>query len=471
MKKAGIAVIALVTLAVAGTAGAWYTGTQLEGVLQANIERGNQQLSSQFPDTDVALELAGFERGFFSSQARYRVVLQAAEGDNAGMDLFVTDHIEHGPLPLSRLVSFKWLPMMAVSHAQLEPNERLAGLFAASAGRPPVIVHSNIGYGNSVHGELEVAPLNWSNDARGTISFSGLSALYDTDTAGDRLKLNARVDSMALEARPGRNGLTSVSLVGLDVSMDRRRDATGLYLGSSKGELDQFAVKVEGRPTLVLSEVLQSDLITLDADGANVALTYQVGAVSYGADKLGSLDMGWTLSRLKPEATLQLAGLYNSFVLGSATAQDNQREAALEQLLEGHPRLSLDNFAIKTANGESRLSLDMDLDRPISLASPPAVLLPQLISNLDAKLVLSKPMLTDMVRYKALFDPEADMAKVEQEASMVAEMAGAMAEMLQLGRVDGDNIISQLSYANGAVLFNGQAMELEELKGLLGGVH
>ena len=53
---------------------------------------------------------------------------------------------------------------------------------------------------------------------------------------------------------------------------------------------------------------------------------------------------------------------------------------------------------------------------------------------------------------------------------MAAEMAGAMAEMFQLGRVEGDNIISQLSYANGAVTFNGQAMELAELMGLMAGM-
>lgn len=468
MKKAGIAIIALVTLAAAGTAGAWYTGTQLEGVLQTNIERANEQLNIQFPDADAALELAGFEQGLFSSQARYRVVL-LGEGDNADIDLFVTDDIEHGPMPLSRLVSFKWWPVMAVSHAQLEPSELLNGLFTASAGRPPLTVHSSIGYGKGIHGEIEVAPLNWSKKGRGNVAFSGLSAVYETDTAGDIIKLNGRVDSLGMEGTPSSKGLTSVTLVGLDLSVDRKRDASGLYLGSSKGELDQFAVKIEDRPTLVLSEVLQSDLITLNADGANVKLTYQVGAVNYGADKLGSLGMGWTLSRLQPEAALHLAGLYNSLILGSGTAQVEQLETALEQLLDGHPRLSLDNFSIRTANGESRLSLGMDLDRPVSLESPPAVLLPQLISNLDAKLVLSKPMLKDMVRYKVLFDPEADMAVVEQEASMAAEMVGAMAEMFQLARVEGDNIVSQLSYDKGAVRFNGQSMELEELLGLLTG--
>ena len=40
MTKAGIAATALVVVAAAGIAGAWYTGTRLEGVLLDSIEQG-----------------------------------------------------------------------------------------------------------------------------------------------------------------------------------------------------------------------------------------------------------------------------------------------------------------------------------------------------------------------------------------------------------------------------------------------
>lgn len=470
MKKAGIAAVVLVTLAAAGSAGAWYTGTQLEGVLQKGIEQGNQELALQFPDTDLALEMVEFERGIFSSKARYRVLLQAETADREAVDLFISDHIEHGPVPLSRLITFKWLPVMALSHAQLEPSERLAGLFAASAGLPPVMLDSSIGYGNGIHGKLEVAPLTWNSDPGYAAAFSGLSAVFETDTAGDAIKLDGRIDSVELKGPAGAHGFT-LNLVGWDVNMDRKRDVSGLYLGTSRGEVDQFSVEVAGMPPLVLNEMVQSDRVTLNGEGANLGLNYRIGSVNYGSDKLGSLDLGLTLSRINPQAILDLTGLSNSLLLGQAgDEQIEQLEAAFAQLLEGHPRVSLDNLSIKTANGESRLNLGMDLDRPASMEAPAEVLLPQLIHALDAKLVLSKPMLTDMVRHKALFDPSADKAVVEQEASMVAEMAGALAEMFQLGRVEGDNIISQLSYANGMFTLNGQGMELEELMGLMAGM-
>ena len=466
MGKAGIAVTALMATAVAGTAGAWYTGTQLEGVLRQNIEQGNVQLASQFPEAEVSLQLVDFQQGVFSSKARYRLVMQSAEGET-DLDIFVRDHIEHGPLPLSRLTSFKIWPVMAVSNAELERTERLAGLFAASGARAPVAVVSNVGYGGGINGEIALAPLSWSG-AASTGTFSGLSALYSTDTTAETLRLKGRVDSLEL------NGEARVSLVGVDFALDRTRDDSGLYLGTGKVEVDQLAAVIDGQPALVLNEMLQTDVTALSDDGANVQLNYRLGSVNYGAARLGSVDMGWTLSRLDPQALLELAGIYNSAVVGEQDDHPRethaQAQVALEQLLERHPRVSLDNFAIRTANGESRLSLGVELDRPLSLELPPAMLVPQLIGNLEARLVLSKPMLMDMIRHKALFQPGADLAAVEQEAVMMAEMVAGMAEMLQLGRVEGDNILTQVSYTGGALSLNGRAIELEDLVALLSGV-
>lgn len=462
MSKAGIAATALVVIGAAGIAGAWYTGNQLEGVLQGNIDNSNQQLRAAFPGAGMSVELASFERGVFSSQARYRLVTQNASSDDAGLELFISDHIEHGPLPLSRLTSFRWLPVMAVSHAQLEMSDDLADLFAASAGRPPLSVTSSLGYGKGIQGNIEVAPLNWQRDGL-TGSFSGLSAVYATDTEGDVVKLNGRVDSVEL-AGPG-----SVSLVGMDFNLDRRRAASGLYLGTSRLELDQLAVERSGEPPVVLSELLQTDAVEQKADGVKMQLGYRLGSVTYGSSRLGSLDLGLTVSRLDPQALMELWSLYDSLTQTQHAEQpDAERvQLTLQQLLDGQPRISLDNLSIKTANGESRFTVGLDLQRPASLQVPPADLLTSLIRNLDANLVLSKPMMMDMVRHRALFQPGSDPAEAEQEAAMAVEMLGAMAEMLQLGRIEGDNILSQLNYAAGAITINGQSFAVDDLAGLL----
>src|SRR5690606_37218086 len=115
----------------------------------------------------------------------------------------------------------KLLPVMATSHAQLGSSEQLAWLFAASAGRSPLTVTSSIGYANGVDGELQLAPMSWSTDEV-TGSFSGLSAVFRTDTAGESIKVLGRVDSRELQ------GAARVGPAGVDVELERQRDASGL---------------------------------------------------------------------------------------------------------------------------------------------------------------------------------------------------------------------------------------------------
>lgn len=452
-------------LAVAGVGGGWYTGTQLESVLRDSIHKGNEQLTAQFPNADVALELVAFERGILSSTARYRLILQAASGDEPAVDLFIGDRIEHGPIPVSRLFSLQWMPVMATSYAVLEPSETLAELFAASAGQAPLTITSSIGYGNNITGDLRIAPMTLS-DADSHITFSGLGADFQTDTTGRNVVLSGRFDSLEI------TGEARVSLVGGEFQLDRQREGkSGLYLGDGHLTLDSLAVEVADKPALVLQDIVQADSATLGADGVKGVLNYRVGSVNYDGKPLGSVRMDWSMSRLDPEAMAVLAGMYNTLSMGlepaDPEAMRQQFTAALQQLLESNPRVALDNFSIRTANGESRFKLGVDLISPTSFDQPPALLAQQLVGGLDANLVLSKHMLSDMVRYKALFQPDADAAAIEQEAVTVAEMVAGMAEMMQLGTLEGDNILSSLRYADGMIDLNGQNIAFEDFIGLL----
>src|SRR5690606_22995747 len=152
------------------------------------------------------------QRGIFSSDARYRLVLVADDADEPPLELLISDHIEHGPWPLSRLTYLKLLPVMATSHAQLESSDQLAGLFAASAGRSPLTLTGSIGYANGVDAELQLATMSWSA-GEVTGSFSGLSAVFRTHSASESIKEQGRVDSLELQ------GGARVGLAGVDFEL------------------------------------------------------------------------------------------------------------------------------------------------------------------------------------------------------------------------------------------------------------
>ena len=134
----------------------------------------------------------------------------------------------------------------------------------------------------------------------------------------------------------------------------------------------------------------------------------------------------------------------------------------MEKLLAANPGIALEKLAFKTANGESSVSLALDFAKPESFELPAPELAKQLITQLDAKVAVSKAMMSDVIGLQATFAGETDKEAVAQQASMMTEMASGMALSTELAKLEGDNIVTSLHYADDKVDFNGKQMSVEE---------
>jgi len=221
MKKTGIAIAVLLAAGAAATGGAWYTGTQLEGVLNEAVAKSNEQIAQQLPGLGMKLELVSFERGFFSSDARYRINLGELGAELPSSELIVLDHIEHGPLPLSRLKRLQLVPVLAHSKARMEQNELLEPLFKLSGGEEPLVVESSIGFDRSAKGQMRIAPLTFVEEGKGRFEFSGFTGdFYATEDASE-MKIDGHIDSLVVKAE-GDQPMT-VQLKGLNLQRPRAR--------------------------------------------------------------------------------------------------------------------------------------------------------------------------------------------------------------------------------------------------------
>lgn len=84
------------------------------------------------------------------------------------------------------------------------------------------------------------------------------------------------------------------------------------------------------------------------------------------------------------------------------------------------------------------------------------------LGEVNAKVVLSKPMIRDLATQQAIREGQTDLKVIAEQAKAASDMASVMAEMMQLAKVDGDNIVSDLHYANQMVDFNGQKMTVQQ---------
>jgi uncharacterized protein YdgA (DUF945 family) len=131
--------------------------------------------------------------------------------------------------------------------------------------------------------------------------------------------------------------------------------------------------------------------------------------------------------------------------------------------------VAVEKLAFKTANGESRFNLAMGFASPSSFDLPPDQLGKQLLTQLKAKLSVSKPMVADLATLQALLEGETDAQAIAQQSSQAGEMVGMMALQSGMATVQGSDVVSSLQYADGMVDFNGKKMTVEEFAMLISG--
>ena len=476
----------VVAVGVVSAGGAWYTGKQLEPVLQTAIQDANKELQRSMAGVDgsLDLELVSLERGFFSSTAHYRLKAQGSffGKQNPNPELLFVDHIEHGPLPFSRLVSFKWLPVMATSHSALEKNATSEKWFAAAKDVSPLKGVVNIGYNRSVNGNLELLPLEFKDDTS-SVSFSGANLDIDSTAEGKKVKADGYMNSLKVVVVDANGAPFDVEFAGLTVASNVEKSTFGFYTGQNTIELTDTKLTFgPQKAVLTLKGFEQKDSSDIKDNNMDGRVDYKIDEIGYQGKPVGSAAMALSLKNLDVPSSLLLTKLYQDKMqpvqaaaaagepvpeLQLTDAEQALVEANVNQLLAAKPHLALENLSLKTTHGESRFSLALDLAKPASMELPPVELGKQVIALLDANLTLSKPMIADVAALQAQVSGVTDPQAIEQQSQMASDMVSGMAVGTQLATLVGSDVVSKLHYANNEVTFNGQKMTVEQFIGFV----
>lgn len=482
-KSVGIAAGVVVVVGALATAGAWYTSTRIEGVLRDSIEQGNQELvkSLKGSGSSITLEMLSIDRHLFSSTAHYRVRIHdedlTTEDKNAEF-LFV-DNIEHGPLPFSRLKSFKLLPVMAQSNFEMEQSPSAAKWFAMSKGASPVTGHASIGYDRSTSGALLLTPLELK-DTDGTFTFSGLRLDIEASADAEKIKVLGKMDNFQLNVTSP-EGDVALGAKGLTLDMGGTKGKSGFYLGHNTLKVDNFVGQIAGLAPVAVKDLTGTSLIQEEGGTLAGQASYNIGMISYDGKDVGALQSAFKFSNFDVAASKAMYDLYETkimpqqqaayaagelFVPQLSPADQQLMDAQIIKLLAAKPHVELERLALKTANGESHLSVAVDLtDTGTEQPSPDRYR--NAIAQMDARLVLSKPMISDLATLQANLAGQTDPAAIAEQAKAAGDMVGVMAVMMQMAKVDGDNIVSNMQYANNIVDFNGQKMPPAQFMALI----
>ncbi|QBF25644.1 DUF945 domain-containing protein [Pseudomonas tructae] len=486
MKKSTGVVGLVVAVAAVCTAGAWYTGKQLPGVLETTLAESNAQTKQALlgMDTSMVLELVSLDTHLFSSTAKYRLKVQNLQvgEERKSFDLSFVDQIEHGPLPLSRVKALKLMPVMAASHYTLEKDVATADWFALTKDVSPLQGQVAYGYDRSMDSAFQVAPLEWSEEGS-SLKFSGLEVTGHASEGAERVQLTGQSAGLTLNLSAADRAPLKVEIKGLSLTGDMTKTPFGFYVGKMDVALaDNVATFGDEQKVLTLKGLAQNNEYKNDGDKLSVRMEYKVADINFDGKPIGAAEMVWSLKSLDIPAMQALIAWYQSRLpefqqaaaegagmpeLAMTDAEKAQVRSDVQRLLAAKPQIALENLSFKTANGESRFSLSVDLANPASLDLPPQELYKQLITQLQSKLSLSKPMIGDLATLQAQFEGQTDASIVSQQAAQAGEMVSMMAVQSQMAKVEGNDIVTTLRYADGMVDFNGQKMTVEQFASVI----
>ena len=336
-----------------------------------------------------------------------------------------------------------------------------------------------VAYGGHGASTAQIAPVKFSRDGI-DLDFSGMKIDGTYDHAKQAVVARGVIDTIGvdgLKAQRERDKF-KMALSGLSIDVNTLMGKFGLSIGDSGVQVKHIdMVKPQDELKIALDDFGYTVKLTEDDKNIAMQAAYKLGGLTVDGVALGSGQAVVKLGNLTASRS-QLADTYNQMmrqaVAGASDEglKDEQVQTLIDtatKLLAAKPTFSMDPISWKTAKGESKLTFALDLASPTNLKDlTPQEILVQAIKRIDANLVVSKPMVQDLVaQYMVKTEGKAaDKAATEAE-EQVRSMAG-MAEMFNVGKNDGDNIIGKFHFSDGMGDLNGKKIPADELfSGLL----
>jgi uncharacterized protein YdgA (DUF945 family) len=183
MKKILILIIVLI---VAWLGATWYTGTLVETKISESIDRFTAQLAKnpEVMDT-VQLKQISYERGLFTSHARYAIANKLISPDENLLEINTT--IWHGPFPLAALQQGDLSPRQFQSHTEMlttaGPLKMVTG--AIMGGKPPLVLDGSCSYGYHCVITGSIPPIDIDIPNKVKLSFGGVQIQQNGDYRSD----------------------------------------------------------------------------------------------------------------------------------------------------------------------------------------------------------------------------------------------------------------------------------------------
>lgn len=496
MKKSLIAAGVIVALGAIWAGSAWYTGKQLESNMDELFRQANKEIQKRAPDANVEISWQNYHRGIFSTQLQ--LVAKPIPGKETTLlnpaDILMFDEvIDHGPLPLSSVLSANIIPAMAAIKTTPVNNAASKEWFTVSKGEIPFTLNTRVAYDGNSKSTLKFKPLDYTKD-NNTLTFSGAEFQIDVDRSKQSIRVNGESDGGQIIAHNEYNQKVQLTFKNLKTEGDSDMSHFNAPVGKQDMSIEQISIGIDGQELVTLNDMKMAGQTSLSPDGKtiNSQADCTISGLKVQNQDFGNGKLTMKLENLDSEAWSEFNQKYNSEVQSLLARSDKAidpeqyRQELIQAmartapiLLKGSPTLSIAPLSWRNDKGESTFSLSMKLKDPTqnnstsstatdnSVGANLQMAANSSIQSVDSKLVIPVDMATALMTKIAGLEgaqPEDAKKQAEQQVNGLAMLG----QTFHITTMENNAITSTFHYADGQITLNGQQMPVEKFTEFLG---
>lgn len=457
MKKSTLALSVIVALGAITTGGAWYTGKQAETHYKELIKQANQGLK-QLKDFDLAAEIKNvkFERGLFSSDASYNIVITNLKAQESAV-LNGKSEVFHGPFPLNQLKHGNIVPALlsANSHITSE-SESLKTIFA---DKEILTTDVSLGYTGTANGSVTINPIKYSSE-KGTLELAKTVYQGNFSSTGDQaitlpaFKFISKegnefvVDGFSLTANYTNNdkypNITGVGPFEVQIKQAKMTAASGEKIPGFTITIDY--AKVKGNSSF------HDNRFAMDINtDAKVGVSSQINQANLGK------------MQFAVKSDLDAAALNDALPYYNQSEMSPQHLDAVTAIVSNAPQLAFNLQAFENGKGKNELDFKLDLAKfqPETLKSLTDAL--EVINTSTLKLNLDFASMQETIKQFASISPETK-DKTEEVATQAVNSIKDLVKTSEYMQLENETAKFNLAVVHGKVTLNGRELKESEVQ-------
>lgn len=476
MKKPMLVVVALIAVSAIGLP------PVIGGMTQSSIET---RIAGMDENPVLAMQVADYSRGWFSSNARIVVSLDedyvgmlnstmpdddATDGSVGdflgGQQISIDMDVWHGPIVFTEGFYFG----LAKLHARLDDDDEIGAMITDELGIPYVAeLHGQLSLTGTFSFTSNIPPVEYFSES-GQISFSGLSVAGAL--SGADLTISAESENLLIDAAG-----TSATFQNFSMNGNSTRINSVLWAGEFGSTIERVSIvnTLTGTGAMDFNGVRLNGSTDLNDTGElfDAQVTYAVDEFNVPEEEMRLTDSQFTIrfGNLSVAAMTEYYETMLSMDMEDPAAAAMALPPIISSLLANNPTVAVDPLRF-TLNDES-------LTASISLRTvdgdqggfDPTNLLALLgMFEASASLTAAKPLLEQLATQAAMAQlGEIDASQLppgqDVESMAQAQTELMIATFLGQGYIvdDGENYTTDIEYANGEIRVNGMPLPLGAL--------